>query len=514
MIKTKHNMRKDIIKTLFASTVALGFFCLTGCAEQSEKTGWKLPDSYLLPDTTVTPLPTPIDTTGKKAPLYWTVYEYCYTREQENSDRSLSEKQWKQILDWEAANLKPYGYDMICTDGFMSMEYNSSDDPSNPDLGGYMTRYGGVKLKDIVAWCKARGLKLGVYDNPLWMHGPDETPVIGNSGATFKDLRYNDQTDRNKVMYPDKGDSFNWVVPSHAGAKDYIDGFFKYYHDLGVNFIRMDFWCLFEDAQGAGGMPGRGYGRSEYQLALKYVHDAAVKYGVFTSIVMPNMYNDAKYEKKYMDMARIVADCFNGGWDHCSDRYRGGVVNGWPTCFNQFDGFIHWNHITGKGKVIPDGDFLRLNTYSSDEERKTAISLQLMAGGPVAIADNPIDASARNYNLPSLIKFAQNKEMLVLNKDGFIGKPLSDNLNDPNSQVWYGQMSNGDWVVGLFNRENSDQRRNVLFGKLGISGMRNVRDLWQHQDLGAMDGIDVTVPAHGCKIYRLSSGSTQNGSKS
>jgi hypothetical protein len=496
-------MIKNIRQNFFtAIAVVISSFSLASCAEQSEETSWKLPNSYLTPDTTSQSDTDSIIIT-RKAPLYWTVYEYCYTREQENTDRSLDEDQWKQMLDWVSTNLKPYGYEMVCTDGFMSMEYNSSDDPTNPDLGGYMTRYGGVKLKDLVSWCKSRGLKLGVYDNPLWLHGPDETPVVGSSGATFKDLHYNDQTDRDNVMYPDRGDAFNWVVPSHTGAKDYIDGFFKYYHDLGVDFIRMDFWCLFEDASGAGGMAGRGYGRTEYQLALKYINEAAAKYGVFTSIVMPNMYNDGKYEKKYMDMTRIVADCFNGGWDHCSNRLRGQVYNGWPTCHNQFDGFIHWNHITGRGKVIPDGDFLRLNTFSSDEERMTSVSLQLMAGGPVAIADNPIDAQVRNYNLPSMIKFAQNTELLALNQDGFVGMPLSEDLSNPNSQIWYGQMSDGDWIVGLFNREDNEQERKVTFSTLGITGERNVRDLWQHTDLGSMDALDVNIPAHGCKIYRL-----------
>ena len=298
------------------------FFILSGfasCKQTSEETDWTLPDSYYEKDTTsVNPNPGTDTTVQKIAPLYCTVYEYCWTREQENTDRSLNESQWKQWLDWQAANLLPYGYNMICTDGFMSMYYNKDDDPTNPDLGGYMTSYGGVKIKDLSAWCKERGLKLGIYDNPLWLHGPDETAVVGTSGATFKDLHYNDAIDRDNVMYPDKGDVFNWVVPSHKGARDYIDGFFKYYHNLGVDFIRMDFMCLFEDASGAGGMAGRGYGRDEYRLALKYISESAAKYGVFTSIVMPNMYNDAKYEKKYMNMARIVADTFGGGWDHTS----------------------------------------------------------------------------------------------------------------------------------------------------------------------------------------------------
>lgn len=154
--------------------------------------------------------------------------------------------------------------------------------------------------------------------------------------------------------------------------------------------------------------------------------------------------------------------------------------------------------------MIPDGDFIRLNTFSNDEERMSSISLQLMAGGPVSIADNPIDASVRNYDLPSLLKFAQNKEMLALNADGFVGQPLSDDLSSPNSQIWYGQMKNGDWVVGLFNREDTPQQRTVGLSQLGIIGQMKMRDLWLHEDVGTSGEISVTLPAHGCKVLRLS----------
>ena len=153
--------------------------------------------------------------------------------------------------------------------------------------------------------------------------------------------------------------------------------------------------------------------------------------------------------------------------------------------------------------MIPDGDFIRLNTFSSDEERMSSISLQLIAGGPVSIADNPIDAKVRNYDLASLVKFAQNKEMLALNADGFVGKPLSDDMSSVNSQIWYGQMKNGDWVVALFNRENSPQQRSVSLAQLGITGQKKMRDLWLHEDVGASDEISVTLPAHGCKVYKL-----------
>ena len=119
---------------------------------------------------------------GVKAPLYWSVYEYCMLQNAKgvsNADMDLTSDQWDKIIDYVATNLKPSGYDMICTDGFIPMLAK--------DESGYMTHYGSQALKDIAAKCKAKGLKLGVYDNPLWIHGPRETKIEGTE-YTFNDL--------------------------------------------------------------------------------------------------------------------------------------------------------------------------------------------------------------------------------------------------------------------------------------------------------------------------------------
>ena len=57
-----------------------------------------------------------------KAPLYWSVYEYCWGLERAGipaSEMDVTEEQWDKIIDWVATDLKPYGYDMVCTDGFI-----------------------------------------------------------------------------------------------------------------------------------------------------------------------------------------------------------------------------------------------------------------------------------------------------------------------------------------------------------------------------------------------------------
>lgn len=425
-----------------------------------------------------------------KAPLYWSIYEYCWKIEQGQdhvNKMDFTESQWDEIINYVSTNLLPYGYDMLCTDGFISM----TSDGTTP----YMTDYGSMKLKKLVAKCKAKGLKLGVYDNPLWIHCGDGMPVPGTS-VKVGDLRYR-QGD--KVCNPGTNDLwFGWIVASHNGAKEYIDGFFKYYSELGVDYIRMDFLSWYEDGNDRGmGKVGRGYGRDCYEKALQYIAAAANKYKVFTSLVMPHCFNGAELEAKYGNMFRVVADTGNGTWKHFSENGRGVSYGTWPNCNNMFDGFTYWSHIAGRNKVILDGDFIRLNTFDTDNERQTVVSLQLMAGGPVTVSDQP---STIGNNL----KFYTNSEMLELNKDGFVGKPVTDNLIDKNNEIWYGQMSNGDYVIGLFNRDAVTSTRSVDFSTLGISGEWNVRDLWEHIDEGKATSLSVNIPAHGCKIVRLS----------
>lgn len=461
---------------------ALAMLALASCSDEIEM---RYPPKFELPE-----LPDVGEIHTYKAPLYWSVYEYCYEQSQQGvaeADMDISAEEWDRIIDWVASDLKPYGYDMICTDGFIPMLAK--------DGTGYMTHYGSMALKDLVAKCKAKGLKVGVYDNPLWIHGPRETKIEGTD-YDFSSLYYNGST---SVQNPNAEDRwFHWAVAENPGTREFIDGFFKHYKELGIDYIRMDFLSWYEDGKDRNmGVVGRGYGRESYARALSYIAESAKKYGIFTSLVMPHLYNDAEVEAKYGNMVRIVSDTAGGGWWHCSAQDKGKSYTTWPNCMNMFDGFTYWSHIAGRDKVILDGDFIRLNKFDSDAERETVVSLQLMAGGPVTVAD-------QHNTIGDNLKFYTNSELLELNTDKFVGKPLSDKLNDKNNEVWFGQMSNGDYIVGLFNRDDNSRAYSLNLSTLGIEGEWKMRDLWRHADEGSVTTISATVPAHGCKIVRLS----------
>lgn len=152
-------------------------------------------------------------------------------------------------------------------------------------------------------------------------------------------------------------------------------------------------------------------------------------------------------------------------------------------------------------EIIMDRDFMRLNKLASTEERKFLFSLMVLSGSALAIADQydtaPEDAG----------QIYGNEELLAIHDAGFNAKPLSCDIHDINSSRWVGQLPDGDYVVGLFNREDSPMEYGVdFFSELGIGSGRasNVRDLWEHRDLGAMsDSYSAVLPPHSCVVLRI-----------
>lgn len=424
-----------------------------------------------------------------KAPLYWSPYEYCYIVSNNGMDGYIPEDVWKANIDWLNDNLKLFGYNMVSIDGW--------GDDSNFNENGYRTKHSSYWKHDYAWWSgylQKRGMELGIYNNPLWVNlrAASEGKLIKGTNIPIENI-----VNRNE---PAKW--FSWVQVEKEGAEEYVKGYIQYYADMGVKYMRVDFLSWFEDGIDRNGDFSVPFNRPKeyYQTALRWMKEACDANGMTLSLVMPHLYNHAESELTYAggSMIRINDDICDAGWYRFSDMSRGNYHHIWPTYENAFDGFIHWSDIAGFGanKLIPDGDFTRINTFANDEERKSAISLQLIAGGPIAVADQ--------YNsIGDHIWAYQNLELLDLNYKGFSGKPMSRDLSDSKSQIWEGQMPNGEWIVGLFNRENTVETRSIDFQRdLGIQ-QGHVRDLWQHKDLGLSTFISENIPPHSCRIYRI-----------
>ncbi len=407
------------------------------------------------------------------APQYWIAYEYCY-----DLNRPMTEQRWKDNIDWMAETFLESGYDMISNDGWIEAAQTI-------DEHGYITKYNSGWKHGFDYWNEyihKKGMKAGVYYNPLWMTRTafeNDCPVTG-TGYSAKDIAGHHSF--NNELY--------WVDVDKPGAEEWIKGYVRHFKKLGFVFLRIDFLENYEN----------NYGSRRYAKALEWIAEEAGD-DLFLSLVMPNCHEHAKTELVYGDMFRISDDCFNGDWDFVSSRRRGQVKDKWPKYANVFDGMVAFSDVAGRGQMMMDGDFMRLNRLADLQEREFLFSLMVMGGSALAIADqyDSITAEAEMVY--------KNEELLALHRSGFLAKPMSDDIHDENSSKWVGQLPDGDFIVGLFNREDDERVYSIDFFKdLGIrSGKaRNVRDLWKHEDLGSMKGcFSASLEPHGCQVIRI-----------
>lgn len=417
-------------------------------------------------------------------PLYYSTYEY-----QQVNNTYFPESRMKSTIDWLASNYEQYGYRYFILDGWINTATRHTKN-------GYITTHSDSWTHDLSYWASyahSKGLKFGFYYPPFWIH----KDIVNDPNAVVEgtNIKVADVVDTTKSFQ-------NWylVDPDKAGAKQYMEGFINYMKQCGVDYMKIDFLGNYENQMGP----------EKLEETMQIISDTCKKDDIFCSWSAPNNDNHAAIESKYGDMLRISQDVFYGTWGPFSSNYRGQQFpahrrspTGWPEWANTFDAMISYSNLTGKGNIILDGDFVLASTMATDAEKESLVSLPILAGAGLGMTDLP-------ENLTSDSSWVyKNREILMLNEEDLIAKPLSttmDTAANPNvdSQIWVGQVRNGDWIVGLFNREDTAQTRSIDFSALGITRKAQVRDLWAHKELGNMTSFTTTVDPHGVTVIRIS----------
>ncbi|MFH1313108.1 MAG: DUF5116 domain-containing protein [Candidatus Eisenbacteria bacterium] len=454
------------LSVAFASLSFLVISCGNDITETTDDDGLELPENPF------------------SAPLYWSVYEN-HILQPDGQDNYISEEALSANIDWVEENLLPYGYSVIAMDGW--------GDVSKLNEHGYRVSHSRHWEHDYSWWAdhlQSRGMNLGMYDNPLWVH---LSAVDAGAKVTGTDIPLGQIIDRDEESL-----WFTWVQVDRDGAEEYVRGCVEHYADMGIRFLNVDFLSWFEDGFDKNlGNVGPDRTQEDYVIAMRWIREEADEHGILFKAVMPALNNEAEVERRHAHMIRINEDVSWGTRERFSEDARGKRRNWWSQWANPMDGYAYWSHISGREKIILDGDFIRLNTFNNDDEKKAVVSQHLMAGGPLGIAD-------QHNTIGDGLWLLQNEEMLALNHDGFVGKPLDNDPTSQDSQIWTGQMSNGDWIVALFNRESTSRTRHIDFATaLGLEGEAQVRDLWEHEDLGLMTSLSADVPPRGVVVVSI-----------
>jgi alpha-galactosidase len=242
----------------------------------------------------------------------------------------------------------------------------------------------------------------------------------------------------------------------------------KTYAEWGVDYVKVD-WCHAEGLD------------PEVQYAK--VRDALAQAGrpIVFSICDWGVKAPWRWGPKTGNLWRTTGDI--------SDNYdRMSLIGFSQNGLEKFAGPGHWN----------DPDMLEVgNGGMKRDEYRTHMALWALLAAPL-LAGN--DLRTMNAETKEILT---NHEVIAVDQDaaGVQGHRV---WQEGSLEIWAKPLADGSHAVGLFNRTEAAYPMTLDFSMIGTSGSVNIRDLWEHKDVGTKSGsYSVEVPMHGVILLKV-----------
>ena len=173
-----------------------------------------------------------------------------------------------------------------------------------------------------------------------------------------------------------------------------------------------------------------------------------------------------------------------------SDRYdRMSVIGFTQDGLGKFAGPGHWN----------DPDMLEVgNGKMNSDEYRTHMALWAILAAPLLAGNDIRDMSEETKAM------LLNREIIAVDQDAK-GEQGHRIWNEGPLEIWVRPLSDGSKAVGLFNRGESTLQITLHLKDIGFASKANLRDLWQHTSLGAVENsYTAEVPKHGVVFLKVS----------
>lgn len=411
-------------------------------------------------------------------PMGWNSWD-CY-------GTTVTEAEVKANADYMARHMKQHGWQYIVVDiqwsqpSALGFEYQ-------PDAKLAMDAYGrlipaenrfpsaaaGRGFKPLADYVHSLGLKFGIHI----MRGIPRQAVKANLPVAGSKAHAADFADIYSVC-PWNPDMYG-VDTSKPGGQDYYDSILKLYAGWGVDFIKAD-----------------DIARPTHRGEIAALHMAIRKTGRPIGLSLspgPAMVKDKEFLQENANMWRISDDF----WDN------------WKALRLNFILLSIWSSV-GRPGAWPDADMLPLGriggrpeqgharrTNFTPVEQKTMMSLWAIAQSPLMFGgDLPSNDEAT-------LQLVTNDEMLAVNQKGAHGGAFAEGGDNI---IWSADAvgSNAKYIA-VFNvgdEQTIDIR--VDWPALKLAKKCTLRDLWEHKDLGVIEGgYTFNVAPHASGLYKL-----------
>jgi alpha-galactosidase len=404
---------------------------------------------------------------------------------------TVSEADLKSNAAWMAEHLKSYGWEYVVVDegwyvtnhsvGTQSAAAQFSLDSNGryvPATNSIPSADQGAGFRPLADYVHSLGLKFGIHI----LRGIPREAVARNlpiAGSSFRAKAAADVSDTCPW------NPYNYGVNSHSAAgQAYYDSIATLYAGWGVDFLKVD--CISSH-------PYKGDEIRMISQALQKVR---------RPIVLSLSPGPAPLEKgaelrRYAQMWRISDDV----WDvWLSDKdFPQGVGN-------QFARAAKWAAFSGPGHW-PDADMLPLGrlepaagwekpraTRLTHDEQRTLLTLwsifrsPLIMGGNLTLCDDWTQSALTNAELIGVDQHSTGNHAVI---------------STDKAAVWLAAPESGDGAyIAVFNLDAAPQPFHYSWKDLGLKREKyHLRDLWEHEDLGSKEFVEVKLPPHGSAIY-------------
>ena len=193
---------------------------------------------------------------------------------------------------------------------------------------------------------------------------------------------------------------------------------------------------------------------------------------------------------------------FPGTWAHdisTSWRTTGDIYDGWESVKGIIAENLYLSAFCYDG-CYNDMDMLEVGRSMSEEEDKTHFGMWCIMSSPLLIGCNMATIKERPLAL------LKNEELIALNQDplglqAYVVQHVGETYILAKDIL---SLHGKTRAVALYNPSDREEEMCLSFSEVDLGGQVMVRDLFEHQDLGTMEGgMSVVVPPHATRIYKL-----------
>jgi alpha-galactosidase len=99
-------------------------------------------------------------------------------------------------------------------------------------------------------------------------------------------------------------------------------------------------------------------------------------------------------------------------------------------------------------------------------------------------------------------RILMNAEVIAIDQDS-LGSQAHKLVDRDDWNIFLRPLANGDYAVAILNRAGQPRSYRLEWTALGLCGKFDIRDTWEHKDLGVATFWKGTVDVHETKLFRL-----------